>query len=56
MRLDRESPMRTASLKSRAAALIATAACFIALPASADLYSASLAYEKKNFSKAFEEF
>lgn len=48
--------MRTASLKSCVAVWIATGACFVAAPAWADLYSASVAYEKKNFTKAFEEF
>jgi uncharacterized protein len=51
-----ESPVLFTSLKCRVAALIATGACLIALPAWADLYSAGVAYQKKDFSKAFEEF
>lgn len=51
-----ESPLRTFSLKSWIAALIASGACFFAVPSWADMYSAEVAYEKKNFAKAFEEF
>ena len=48
--------MRTAWVRFYLAALIGSAACFSALPAWADLYSAQVAYEKKNFPKAFAEF
>jgi TonB family protein len=48
--------VRTAWVRFYLAALIGSAACFSALPAWADLYSAQVAYEKKNFPKAFAEF
>jgi uncharacterized protein len=54
--LDMESPVHTALLRSWVAALVASTACFIAVPSRADMYSAEVAYQKKDFAKAFQEF